>query len=126
MKKNTSNEGPGKTEGKGSFYKAGEIIGSIGFHIVEGKNKAVGAVSDGFSILKKVIKKKSVKKRTAGSKPKKDSKKKTVGKTAGKATKRVKKPANKVNSAKAVRKKGSKVKKAAKSATEKDTDPVAK
>lgn len=94
MKKNTS-ESPEKTKGKGAFYKAGEVIGSIGFHIVDGKNKAVGVVSDGFNILKEAIKKKPGKKPKPKPKIKKVAKKKLPAKSAKKATKGVRKKAAK-------------------------------
>ena len=113
MKKNISQEGSEKKEEKSTFYKAGEIIGSIGFHIVDGKDKAVGAVSDGFNILKKVIKKKPGKKQAAGPKTKRGSKKKSHGKTTKKNTKGFKKSDNKANLVKAVIKKASKLKKSA-------------
>jgi hypothetical protein len=116
MNKKASHANPEKAEGKGAFYKAGEIIGTIGFHIVDGKDKAVGAVSDGFSILKRVIKRKAAKKKTVGARAKKNSKKKPSGKSARKITRGVKKAAQKSDSVKAVSKKAGKVKKMAKSA----------
>ena len=85
-----------KTNEKGIFRQAGEIIGSIGFHIVNGKDKVVGAVSDEFNIVKKAIKKKLAKKKTtSGSKTKKISKKASPKKTAKKVVNRVKKSAKK-------------------------------
>ena len=99
---------PKKTEEKSAFYQAGEIIGSIGFHIVDGKDKVIGA-----------IKNKLGKKQPAETKAKKVSKKKLAGKTGKKITGTVKKPAKKTNPAKAVRGKADKVKKPVKATKEK-------
>ena len=65
MKKNTSPVIPEKTDGKSAFYHAGEIIGSLGFHIVDGKDKVIGAIRNKLS-----------KKQPPESKAKKVSKKK--------------------------------------------------
>jgi hypothetical protein len=108
MKKNSSPAVSEKTEERGVFYQAGEIIGSIGFHIVDGKDKVIG-----------VIKKKLGKKRKPDSKAGKVSKKKLSGKASKKTTKSAKKPAKKSNPAKVVRKKTDKVKKPSKSDGEK-------
>jgi hypothetical protein len=116
MNKKASHANPEKTEGKGAFYKAGEIIGTIGFHIVDGKDKALGAVSDGFSILKKVIRKKPAKKQKATGKVRKVSKKKSSGKSAGKTKKGAKNSSQNPDAIKSVLKKADKVKKIAKDA----------
>jgi len=93
-----------KTNEKGIFRQAGEIIGSIGFHIVNGKDKVVGAVSDEYNIVKRAIKKKLAKKKTtSGSKTKKVSKKASPKKTAKKSVHKVKKITKKVSP---VKKKG--------------------
>jgi len=85
LKKNSSPAVSEKTEGKGVFYQAGEIIGSIGFHIVDGKDKVIG-----------VIKKKLGKKQKPESKTGKISKKKLSGRAGKKPTKSVKNPAKKI------------------------------
>ena len=51
MIKNSSNATSEKTEGKGVFYQAGEIIGSIGFHIVDGKDKNKSLLKGRLSIF---------------------------------------------------------------------------
>ena len=91
MKKHVSHESAEKIEAKGAFYKAGEIIGSIGFHIVDGKDKAIGAVSDGLNMIKNVIKKKPVKKQKTGPKSKKVTKKKSSAASLKKSTKAARK-----------------------------------
>ncbi len=100
MKRNSSLAAPEKKEEKGVFYQAGEIIGSIGFHIVDGKDKVIGA-----------IKKKLSKKQVRESKPNKVLKKKSGKKNSEKTTGGIRKPAKKANTAKAAGKKDSKVKK---------------
>lgn len=100
MKKNTSLAIPEKKEEKGVFYQAGEIIGSIGFHILDGKDKVIGA-----------IKQKLGKNPAPESKAKKVSKKKSGAKAGKKTTGGVGKPAKKANAAKVVRKKENKIKK---------------
>jgi len=105
MKKNS----PKKSKEKSVFYQAGEIIGSIGFHIADGKDKVIG-----------VIKKKLGKKQTPGSKAKKVSKKKASGKPGKKITEAVKKTAKKTTTAKPVRKKTGKVKKPSKAPAKKE------
>jgi hypothetical protein len=119
MKKNSAVESLEK-KGKGAFYQAGEIIGSIGFHIVDGKDKVIGVVSEEFQILKKAFKKKLSKKQMPESKSKKVSKKKLPGKAVKKIVGDVKKPAKKANPAKLVRGKAHKIKKPAKSVGKKD------
>jgi hypothetical protein len=99
MKKNSSPAIPEKTEEKSAFYHAGEIIGSIGFHIVDGKDKVIGA-----------IKSKLGKKKKPESKAKKASKKNVTGKAGRKKTETVRKSGKKVQPAKSVRKKTDKVK----------------
>ena len=111
MKKDSSPVITDKADGKGMFYQAGEIIGSIGFHIVDGKDRVIGA-----------IKKKLGKKQTSESKEKKVSKKKSGAKAGKKITGTIKKPAKKSNPAKAVRKKVIKGKKP--SAKNEDIPPV--
>jgi hypothetical protein len=108
LKKNSLTAVSEKTEEKGVFYQAGEIIGSIGFHIVDGKDKVIG-----------VIKKKLGKKLKAESKDGKVKKKKLSGRAGKKTTKSAKKPAKISNTAKVVRKKTDKVKKLSKSDGEK-------
>ena len=110
MIKNSSDAASEKTEAKGVFYQAGEIIGSIGFHIVDGKDKVIGA-----------IKKKLGKKQTPKTKTKNVSKKKAPGKTGNKVNGTAKKPAKKANSSKPVRKKTDKVKKQSKETVKKDS-----
>jgi hypothetical protein len=109
MKKNSTVESQEKTEGKGAFYHAGEVIGSIGFHIVDGKDKVIGA-----------IKNKLGKKQPSESKAKKDSKKKLPRKTGKPVAGTVKKRAKKVNPAKVASGKAGKVKNPAKSTKEKE------
>ena len=109
MKKNTPPAIPEKTDGKGAFYHAGEIIGSIGFHIIDGKDKVVGAIKNKLS-----------KKQTPESKVKKVSKKKLPGKAGKKATGGIKKQSKKANPAKRVGNKTDQVKKPAKSTKEKE------
>ena len=104
MKKNSSPDISEKTEEKGVFYQAGEIIGSIGFHIVDGKDKVIG-----------IIKKKLGKKQKPESKTGKISKKKLSGRSGKKIRAGAKKTAKKSNPAKVVRKKTDKVKKLSKS-----------
>jgi hypothetical protein len=108
LKKNSSTAVSEKTEEKGVFYQAGEIIGSIGFHIVDGKDKVIG-----------VIKKKLGKKQKPESKTGKISKKKSSGRSGKKITVGAKKTAKKSKPAKVVRKKTDKVKKLSKSDGEK-------
>ena len=109
MKKNVSSDISEKTEGKGVFYQTGEIIGSIGFHIVAGKDKVIGA-----------IKNKLGKKQPIESKAKKDSKRKSGAKAGRKITGRVKKLAKKTSPSKAARKKVDKKKKLSKPPEKKD------
>jgi hypothetical protein len=118
MKKNASLENPKQTEGKGVFYQAGEIIGSIGFHIVNGKDKLVGAVTEDFSVVKKAIKKLATR-QTAEPKTKKISKKGSPRKVSRKMTGDAKPLIKKANPAKTVKKKVVKVKKQAKSTLKK-------
>ena len=105
MKKDVS---PENTESKSVFYQAGEIIGSIGFHIVDGKDKVIGA-----------IKNKLGKKQAPESNPKKVSKKKLPVKAGKKMTGAVKKSAKKTSPAKGLKKKTDKVKKVSNTASEK-------
>ena len=109
MKKNTSPVIPEKTDGKSAFYHAGEIIGSLGFHIVDGKDKVIGAIRNKLS-----------KKQPPESKAKKVSKKKLPGKTGKKITGGVKKGTKKANPARVARGKAGKVKNPAKSTKEKE------
>jgi hypothetical protein len=109
MKKNSSK----KSEEKSVFYQAGEIIGSIGFRIADGKDKVMG-----------VIKKKLGKKQTPEVKAKKSAKKKSSAKSSNKDTGTVKKSTNKAGTAKSVRKKAGKVKKTSKAPAKKDTIPT--
>src|SRR5664279_580635 len=67
MKKKTvskQNHAP-SAEDKSLFRQAGEIIGSIGAHIVEGKNKVVEFVSHEVTVVRKTVKKKLSKKPAA-------------------------------------------------------------
>jgi len=109
LKKNSSTAVSEKTEEKGVFYQAGEIIGNIGFHIVDGKDKVLG-----------VIKKKLGKKQKLESKAKKVSKKKSGAKAGKKITPGVKKPAKKASTAKSPGKKAGKVKKLSNETVKKD------
>src|ERR1700759_3393164 len=109
MKKNS----PEKSEEKSVFYQAGEIIGSIGFHIADGKDKVIGA-----------IKKKLGKKQPGDLKAKKVSKKKSSAKTGNKTTGTVKKTAKKADKAKRINKKSARVKKASKEPAKKDITPA--
>src|SRR4030095_12169092 len=85
-----------KAKEKGIFRKAGEMIGSIGFHLMDGKDKVVGAVSDEFDIVKKTIKKKLAKKKIPlSSRSKKPSKKAAPKKRIKKTARKVKKVAKK-------------------------------
>ena len=109
MKKNASHAAPEKTDGKGAFYHAGEIIGSIGFHIVDGKDKVIGAIKNKLS-----------KKQPPESKAKKVLKKKLPGKARKKMTGNVKKRAKKTNPVKVARGKADKAKNHSISAKEKE------
>ncbi|HEY2647842.1 MAG TPA: hypothetical protein VGI38_01565 [Puia sp.] len=119
MKKKAPLPNPDKTEEKGVFYRAGEVIGSIGFHIVDGKEKLIEAVSEEFIAVKRAIKKKLAKKKTTGTKSKKISKKKSPQKATSKISVRAKQLTKKTNPAKAVKKKADKVKRLAKSSLKK-------
>ena len=101
---------PKKTKEKGVFYQAGEIIGSIGFHIVDRRDKLAGAVSEEFGVVRNAIKK-LTKKKTSESKTKKPSKKKPGRKVSGKSTEEAKQPKKRTKSGKAVKNKAGRVKK---------------
>jgi hypothetical protein len=120
MKKNASDTMEGKAKEKGIFYQAGEIIGSIGFHIVNGKDKLVGVVSDEFKTAKKVIKRKLGKKKTSLSKSKKVSKNASPGKIGKKITRKITKHTKKDLPVKTARKEAGQVKEVAKKKTKKD------
>jgi hypothetical protein len=109
MKKQDSPADTGKAEQKSAFYQAGEMIGSIGFRIVDGKDKLMSAVSGKFGAAKKAIES-QIKNQKPESKTKKPAKKKSpakISKTGGANTK-------KANPAKPVKKKVNKVKSAPK------------
>ena len=107
MKKDVSPENT-ESKSKSVFYQAGEIIGSVGFHLVDGKDKVIGA-----------IKNKLGKKQAPESKRKKVSKKKLPVKAGMKTTGVVKKSAKKTSPAKRLKKKTDKVKKVSNTASEK-------
>jgi hypothetical protein len=113
MKKNTPLTNTEKAEEKGVFYRAGEVIGSIGFHIVDSKDKLLGAVSEEFVTVKMANKKAS------GSKSKKTAKKNSPPKANAKISGKAKQLTKKTNPAKAVKRKAEKVKRLAKSTLKK-------
>jgi hypothetical protein len=119
MKKNTPLTNTEKAEEKGVFYRAGEVIGSIGFHIVDSKDKLLGAVSEEFVTVKKAIKKKLANKKASGSKSKKTAKKNSPPKANAKISGKAKQLTKKTNPAKAVKRKAEKVKRLAKSTLKK-------
>ena len=51
------------SEVKGLFRQAGELIGSIGAHIADGKDKILDFVSEEVTVVKKTIKKKLARKK---------------------------------------------------------------
>jgi hypothetical protein len=86
MKKKSTSEdvNQSESEDKSVFRQAGELIGSIGAHIVQGKDKVMDFMSDEVTIVKKAIKKKLAKKSLPKKKAKTKVTKKIVKKTARK------------------------------------------
>ena len=109
MKKHDLPEDTRKAERKSAFYQAGEMIGSLGFHIVEGKDKLVSAVSGELGAAKKAIQS-LTKKQKPGTKTKKPTKKKLPEKISKAGGGNTKKTAKKASPAKPVKKKVNKVK----------------
>src|ERR1700730_1953859 len=86
MQKKSSKPAPAEAEVRGIFQQAGEVIGSIGNNIIEGKDKVLDAVSGEFQVVKKAFKKKFARKIATPAKSKKPAAKKAAKKTAPKAT----------------------------------------
>jgi hypothetical protein len=91
------------TEEKGLFRQAGELIGSIGAHIADGKDKILDFVSEEVTLVKKTIKKKLAKKQPVKKVIKKAAKKLSLKKTARKPVSK-KAPAKKASSKKVTKK----------------------